>query len=162
MKCKKLMFYFLSVYFIGITFIVAQNSVNASGGNLSGANGSVSYSVGQMVYTTNSGTNGSNAQGVQQPYEISEVLSSIDYSELISDLKIYPNPSTDHITINFINLNNLNLSLKIIDINGKVIKKEDYLQNETTIDVSSYSSNIYFLNIMNKDKLIKSFKLIKK
>ena len=156
------MFYFLSVYFIGITFIVAQNSVNASGGNLSGANGSVSYSVGQMVYTTNSGTNGSNAQGVQQPYEISEVLSSIDYSELISDLKIYPNPSTDHITINFINLNNLNLSLKIIDINGKVIKKEDYLQNETTIDVSSYSSNIYFLNIMNKDKLIKSFKLIKK
>ncbi|UGS22192.1 T9SS type A sorting domain-containing protein [Flavobacterium cyclinae] len=162
MKCKKLMFYFLSVYFIGITFIVAQNSVNASGGNLSGANGSVSYSVGQMVYTTNSGTNGSNAQGVQQPYEISEVLSSIDYSELISDLKIYPNPSTDHIKINFINLNNLNLSLKIIDINGKVIKKEDYLQNETTIDVSSYSSNIYFLNIMNKDKLIKSFKLIKK
>ena len=162
MKCKKLMFYFLSVYFIGITFIVAQNSVNASGGNLSGANGSVSYSVGQMVYMTNSGTNGSNAQGVQQPYEISEVLSSIDYSELISDLKIYPNPSTDHIKINFINLNNLNLSLKIIDINGKVIKKEDYLQNETTIDVSSYSSNIYFLNIMNKDKLIKSFKLIKK
>jgi hypothetical protein len=40
-----------------------------AGGEATGSGGSVSYSVGQVVYTTNTGINGSVAQGVQQPYE---------------------------------------------------------------------------------------------
>ena len=51
--------------------IMAQQAINASGANATGSGGSVSYSVGQVLYTTNSGSNGSSAQGVQQPYEIS-------------------------------------------------------------------------------------------
>jgi hypothetical protein len=37
----------------------AQESVNASGGEASGAGGSASFSVGQVVYTTNSAASGS-------------------------------------------------------------------------------------------------------
>ena len=58
---------------LGLTGLQAQTSVNATGGDASGSGGSVSYSVGQVVYTTNTGTSGSVAQGVQQPYEISVV-----------------------------------------------------------------------------------------
>ena len=49
----------------------AQETVPATGGDATRAGGSSSYTLGQVVYTTNTGTNGSVAQGVQQPYEIS-------------------------------------------------------------------------------------------
>ena len=49
----------------------AQEIPIASGAVATGIGGSSSYTVGQVVYTTNTGSNGSVAQGVQQPYEIS-------------------------------------------------------------------------------------------
>lgn len=162
MKTTKLLFFLSIVSYFGISNVVAQSSVNASGGNLSGANGSVSYSVGQVVYTTNIGSNGSIAQGVQQPYEISEVLSSVDYSELIKDLKIYPNPSTDVLTINMYNIDNLQLDYQIVDINGKILKTGENIENETNINVSTFASAIYFLKITNQNKEVKTFKIIKK
>jgi hypothetical protein len=47
----------------------AQQATTAAGGNATGSGGSVAYSVGQIVYTTHTGTTGSVAQGVQQTYE---------------------------------------------------------------------------------------------
>ena len=57
----------------GLSEAKAQEAPNASGGNGSGSGGSASYSMGQIVYTTNKGTNGSVAQGIQQPFEISVI-----------------------------------------------------------------------------------------
>ena len=56
---------------IGFNQVYAQQATTASGGDASGSGGSVAHSVGQTVYTTNTGSNGSVAQGVEQPYEIS-------------------------------------------------------------------------------------------
>jgi len=163
MKTNKLLFFLTIVSYLGISSVFAQSSINASGGDiLTGSNGSISYSVGQAVYTTNTGTTGSVAQGVQQPYEISEILSSIDYSELVKDLKIFPNPSTDVLTVNMHNTNDLQLDYQIVDINGKVLKAEKNIQDETNINVSAYPSAIYFLKIANQNKEVKTFKIIKK
>ena len=77
----------------------AQETVPATGGNASGSGGSASYSIGQMVYTTNTGTNGSVAQGVQQPYEIS-VITGIEEAKGISlNCSAYPNPTIEFITL---------------------------------------------------------------
>ena len=58
----------------GLTSLQAQEAIPATGGEASGSGGSASYTVGQVVYTTNVGTNGNSvAEGVQQPYEISVV-----------------------------------------------------------------------------------------
>jgi len=68
-----------SLFFLAflLSFSVnAQTShqvLSASGGDASGSGGSVAYSVGQIVYTTSTGTTGSVAQGVEQAYEISSV-----------------------------------------------------------------------------------------
>lgn len=51
---------------LGLTSLHAQESVNTTGGNASGSGGSASYSVGQVVYTSNTETSGSVAQGVLQ------------------------------------------------------------------------------------------------
>ena len=60
----------------------AQVATVSSGGEATGAGGSLSYSVGQVVYTTNSGSTFISAQGVQQPaavldnFTISPILTS--------------------------------------------------------------------------------------
>ncbi|MDD4385781.1 MAG: hypothetical protein PHD06_11460, partial [Bacteroidales bacterium] len=64
----------LLTFTFSLSTVQAQESLNATGGNASGSGGSAGYSVGQMVYTTHIGTNGSVAEGVQQPYEISIVI----------------------------------------------------------------------------------------
>ncbi|HMQ08624.1 MAG TPA: IPTL-CTERM sorting domain-containing protein [Saprospiraceae bacterium] len=52
---------------------IAQESVNSAGGDATGAGGTASYTVGQVVYTT-IGDNGMTvAQGVQQAFQPEEV-----------------------------------------------------------------------------------------
>ena len=102
---KRLQLSAILLFGIGLTGLQAQTSGNATGGNASGSGGSVSYSVGQVVYTTNIGTNGSVAQGVQQPYEIS-VVTAIEQTKTINLLvTAYPNPATDYLTLNISNSN---------------------------------------------------------
>jgi hypothetical protein len=47
---------------------VAQTSVNGAGGEATGSNGQMSFSVGEIVYTTMNNSSYSIAQGIQQPY----------------------------------------------------------------------------------------------
>ena len=56
----------------------AQQSVNTTGGNASGSGGSVSYSLGQVVYTYHSSPSGQMNQGVQQVFESCETVEGTD------------------------------------------------------------------------------------
>ena len=79
-----------------ITGLNAQETIPASGGEASGSGGSVSYTIGQLVYSTITGTNDNSiAQGVQQPYEISIVSGIAEADEINLKILAYPNPVTD-------------------------------------------------------------------
>jgi len=91
MRHKKLKLSSILLLGLGLTGLQAQESVNATGGDASGSGGSTSYSVGQVVYTTNTGANGTVEQGVQRPIEIS--VKGINLTVLA-----YPNPTTDYLT----------------------------------------------------------------
>ena len=56
-----------------IAIAQGQSTITATGGTGTGSGGSATYTVGQITYKTFSGTTGSVAHGVQQPYEISVV-----------------------------------------------------------------------------------------
>jgi zinc transporter ZupT len=73
MKHTKNVLCFLLLIAFGTMILQAQETIPATGGNVVGSGGSVSHTVGQLLYNTVSGTNGTVAQGVQQPYEISVV-----------------------------------------------------------------------------------------
>lgn len=149
--------------FFGIAGIAlqAQEVIPAAGGEAIGGSGSVSYTVGQVVYTTISGTTGSMAQGVQQPFEIS-IIPGIDDEELI-DLVIsaYPNPSKEYLTLKIESLEISSYMYLLIDLNGKVLlegKVDDY---ETSIIMSNYPAATYLLRITNGEIIAKVFKIIK-
>ncbi len=162
MKTKKLILLLPIVLCLYTYGMVAQNSVNAAGGDIvSGANGSISYSVGQTVYKANSGTTGSELQGVQQPFEISEVLSSENFPQLVQDLVVFPNPTTNELFISLKNLDNAPIDYQIIDINGKVLVSEKNIANLTTIPVANLAASIYFLKIITLNQEVKTFKIVK-
>jgi len=143
------------------TVVCAQESVNASGGNASGTGGSVSYSVGQVVYTTYTGTNGSVAQGVQQPYEIS-IITGIEQARGIDLVyMVYPNPTVGLLTLKVLNYNYEKLSYQLYDITGKVLENKEITSTETAISLVDYTSAIYFLKLIDNNKEIKVFKIIK-
>lgn len=72
------------------------------------------------------------------------------------EIKIYPNPTSDYLSIT--NLENINISsINIIDTTGKTIKK--LTSNFTKIDVSNLSQGLYILSIETKegDKFAENF-----
>lgn len=161
MRNKKLKLFALFVLFSGLTGLQAQEAIPTTGGNASGSGGTVSYTVGQVAYTTQIGTNGTVAQGVQQPYEIS-VVSGIEDTEYIQlEFSAYPNPTADLLTLKVENYDNRNLSYQLYDISGKLLKKEKLTENEVTIPMTGFIPAIYFLKVIDNQKEIKTFKIIK-
>jgi len=146
---------------LGLTGLKAQTSVNATGGNALGSGGSASYSVGQVTYTTNTGSSGSVAQGVQQPFEIS-VVTAIEKAKGINLLvSAFPNPTTDYLTLEIKDFELSNLCFQLYDMNGKILQSEKITGNQTIIFMSNLFPAVYFVKIMQGNKEVKTFKIIK-
>jgi hypothetical protein len=136
----------------------AQESVNGSGGDATGTGGSVAYSVGQVVYTTQTGTTGSLAQGVQQPFEIS-VVTGLSETSIQLEMSAYPNPTTDFLTLKVNAFEGLNLQLT--DLRGNVISSKNIAEFNTIISMEGLAKSIYFLRISDENHVVKTFKITK-
>jgi len=161
MRHKKLKLSAVLLLGLGLTGLQAQESVNATGGNASGSGGSASYSVGQVVYTTNTGTNGSVSQGVQQPYEISVVTGIEEAKGINLSVSAYPNPTTDYLTLSIGEFEISNLSYQLYDMNGKLLQSEKISGNQTSIVMSNLVPSSYFVKVIQGNKEVKTFKIIK-
>ncbi|NSW46569.1 MAG: T9SS type A sorting domain-containing protein [Bacteroidales bacterium] len=148
---------------IGFTSnLYAQISINASGKDISGGTGSVSFSVGQCVYHTHAGINGSVAEGVQQPYEIS-VINAIDEAKGITlSVLAYPNPSTEYLTLEVKEFELSNLHFQLYEMQGKLLQSEKITSNQTSIAMSNLAPATYFVKVIQNNKEVKTFKIIKK
>ena len=162
MKHKRLKLSALLFLGLGLTGLQAQTSVNATGGNASGSGGSASYSVGQVAYTTNTGTNGSVSEGVQQPFEISVVTGIEEAKDIFLNVSAYPNPTTDYLELKVENLQLSELSYKLYDISGKVYQNKEIGNSITKIEMQNLPQGIYFIKVIDtKNKEFKTFKIIK-
>jgi len=160
MKHKHLKLGLLFLFVFGFSEVKAQQVFPASGGIASGSGGSASYSVGQIVYTTFTSTNGSVAQGVQQPYEISVVTGINEVSMNIS-MSVFPNPTIGLLTLQISGNNFEKLYYNLIDLHGKLIEKKLLRSSQTELNLNGYPSGTYFLNLSRNNKNVKSFKIIK-
>jgi hypothetical protein len=158
---KKIRIILLILLGTGLTTIHAQNATATAGSNASGSGGSVSYSVGQLVYITNTGNSGSEAQGVQQPYEISIVSGIVRANNPVLNLSAYPNPTTGLIILNIGNYANENLSYQLYDLYGTRLENKNISEIQTIISLDNLASAIYFLKLTNNNKEVKTFKIIK-
>jgi Leucine-rich repeat (LRR) protein len=82
--------------------------------------------------------------------------SSVFVGELNSEsVLIYPNPATNHITVDLNGLGETNSTLKMYDFSGKrVFEKQS--NSTTTIDVSYFVKGVYTLEVSTSDKVLRS------
>lgn len=154
------------LFALGLTGLQAQESVNTTGGNALGSGGTVSYTVGQTVYQSHTGSNGSVEEGVQQPYEIS-VVTGIELTAISLMITAYPNPTTNYLTLSIDGdvktSHNLSLmSYQLFDMYGKLLKSEKIEGSETSIAMSNLVSATYFVKVIQDQREVKTFKIIKK
>ena len=76
---------------------VSSHSFNTMGGVATGTGGTVAYSVGQLVYTTETSDGGSLAQGVQRPYQLASV--EIRPFAPALNFSILPNPTDGNLLL---------------------------------------------------------------
>ena len=161
MRHKKLKLSAVLLLGLGLTGLQAQNAVPATGGNASGSGGTVAYSVGQVVYTTNTGTNGSVAQGVQQPFEISVVTGIEEAKGINLSVLAYPNPTTDYLTLEVKDFELSTLHFQLYNMSGKLLESKKITGNQTSIVMSNLVPATYFVKVTESNKEVKTFKIIK-
>ena len=138
----------------------SQESPTAAGGEATGTGGSASYSVGQVVYTSATGTTGSVAQGVQQPFEISTIV-GVEERSIHLEMMVYPNPTTDFLRLEVETQALKGLSFQLFDMHGKLLKNNSLTNNSTKIKMEEFAEATYILKITDNNKIVKSYKIIK-
>ena len=161
MKLNRRILCFLTLFIVSITNLMGQQTVTAAGGSATGSGGSVTYTVGQAAYNTYSGANGSVAQGVQQPWEISTVTSIGNTEDISLEMNVYPNPTGGSFKLIVRSPENKNLRYRLYDMNGLLLQDKKIESEETEILIQDLSSSMYFLKVINNNQEIKVFKIVK-
>ena len=80
------------------------------------------------VQKSNTGTNGSVIEGVQQPYEISIVTGIQQARDITLFCTVYPNPATDLLTLEVEIADNENLFYQLYGIKGMLLVRRPSFQ----------------------------------
>jgi len=135
--------------------------VSAAGDFDRNESGSVSWTLGQVVTNTLSGSEIIVTQGFQQ-ISLEVVTSARHDIEVQSQVKAYPNPVANQITLEMGKMENLALSFELYNLQGQLIKKKKIDTNYQRINMESEPSGEYLLRILSDEEPVESFKIIKR
>jgi hypothetical protein len=153
---KPLFFFAFSFSFLSA---LAQEGTVASGGEAVGVGGQLSYSVGQVVYTSNTNKEGiSVSQGIQQAYEIIRTGGNPESSQFAT---VYPNPVTDYLVLEVTGYSFHDLRCELYDAIGKFISSQVIISDKTYVDMSLLAAGTYSLAIYQSSTQFDTFKIIK-
>lgn len=144
---------------LGLHSLHAQVAAPASGGNATGTGGVVSYTVGQVLYTVEG--NGSLSQGVQQPYAISMVTGIEGTEGITLHYDVYPNPTYHSVTLKVEDFKTTSLIYELYDLTGKQLESKKVKAIETSINMSDYVQAAYFIKVIDGNREVKIFKILK-
>jgi len=114
------------------------------GASLSGANGSleISASYGEGTYE--------------------ESTLSTEELQLQSSIRVFPNPTTYMVNVDLSQLPQGEYQLYLLDLSGKVVYKQTATKSNTEIDMSSFATGTYVLNVQTKGtQKVETFKIVK-
>jgi hypothetical protein len=142
----------------------AQQSITSGGGEATGSGGSASFSLGQVFYQAISGEGGSMTEGMQQPYEILVITSVEDAPDIQLSVKAFPNPVFDRLTMvvdEMVDFSVTGYHFRLFDISGREIQSNRITGRQTEIDMSGFDPAVYFIRILDNQRELKVFKVVK-
>ena len=140
--------------------VFAQQSTNTAGGDIQTEEASIAYSFGQHFIQTSSTSLYVISEGVQQPHELS--TNQINHMMTEVNLSVYPNPSSTYLNLTIDDLSDQSLRYQLFNLNGEVVLSNTIDSETTTVSLEKLSKSVYFLQVLNQEESIKTFKIIKK
>jgi len=141
----------------------APSVIASSGGYGSGATHQLSWTIGEPIIATQTNTSTILTQGFHQT---NLVVSSIFQRNELVQIKAFPNPTTQYITVTIQdNRDKDDLNIQLLDLAGKQLKQQKLLTNDSQyeLDLENYPSGTYLISIQNSKKQVtNTYKIIKK
>jgi hypothetical protein len=167
---KKILYkqFILSVLllFLIATGLTAQIVIPAAGGDVkgTGSSGSMSFTIGQLIY---SASGGSLLHGVQYPLEV-YIISNLKDNGVEVLFRVYPNPTTESLVLTApYNAIALSVYYQLYNLSGEVLLTGKIQGTHVTIPLQNYPPSTYLLKVMvskdgTSDDELTVFKIIKK
>ncbi len=143
---------------------ISPQSINSSGSTMSQNNGSLSFTVGELVVLTQTDSDGNTLGG---GFTSGATISTASIQEpdlAIIKVKVFPNPTSDLVTVEIQDTKLSNVIFEVSDASGKILSYGKYagIANKIGINTASWNNGIYFLNIKDMNsQLLGSYKIIK-
>lgn len=142
--------------------LYAQHGVQTAGGDATGTEGSTSYSIGQVVYVTHFSDMGSMAHGLQIPYEITVATALEEANHVRLTFSAYPNPVSDNLLLEADRQVSGPLYYHLYSLDGALLKSRRIVAERTKLSMSGLPPATYILKVRDPEKILKTFKIIKK
>jgi hypothetical protein len=105
----------------------------------------------QLIITSGSGLG---ARSVTQP------VMSVIQQETFKGIVVYPNPAKGFINIFSKDETAIGVTMQLFSPTGQLLLKRQLTNRNEKIDISKYASGIYYLQLLNKTKLLSSQKIM--
>ena len=157
---KRFICLLLTMLFVISAGAQAKQEVIASAGGYNVGGGlSISWTLGETIIPTFKSGDLILTHGFQQQVIITTVEENID---VLVDIKVFPNPASDIITIQFESPVTGEIALTILDSQGRLVKKDmiEINMSEKKINLQDIAAGIYYLRL-TKGKLVNVYKVVK-
>jgi hypothetical protein len=148
-----------AIGFISLLFTISvysQEVISSQGETYTNSNGSIDFTLGEVVINT--GTDGNNdlTQGFHQTK-----WNFLGVEDFVLDYEatIFPNPTAEVLIVKSRAFQNVTYSL--YDAQGKLVIHAKLSAEQTPIQIGQFAPGGYSLNLSNEKQLLKTFKLIK-
>ncbi len=162
-KKRQLLYVFLLAGLSGLHAQQLHEALPATGGTASGSGGIVSFTAGEVGFTTISeASSGTVAQGIQQAYEI-YVVSGIEQDTKAGlAITVYPNPAEDQIILKVSGDIKTDYQVSLYNLKGELLRNNIMENNQSKISINKLPSAAYFLKVTEEGREIKTITFIKK
>jgi hypothetical protein len=138
--------------------VIAPEVISSSGDNYNNSNGSLSWTLGEPITSTDNTGSYYLTQGFQQPSAI--VVTAVTNPTGQNTVTVYPNPVTSSIYIT--RDGNEQLQIQLMDMNGKIILSKALSISENQMDLNTLANGMYLLKIYDmQNQLVQSLKIEK-
>jgi hypothetical protein len=155
---------FAGISTVGISQTISPQSINSSGQTMAQSNGSLTFTVGELVVLTQTDNDGNTLGSGFTSGAVLTTASIQEPNASLINVKVYPNPTTDLVTVSIQETKLAQVVLEIVDANGKIISTEKYagISNNIGISTSLWVSGNYILNLKDsRNQVLGSYKIIK-
>jgi hypothetical protein len=143
---------------------LTPQSVNSGGTKMTQANGSLSFTVGELVVLSQTDSDGNTLGGGFTAGATLTTASIQETDAAILDVKVYPNPTSELVNIQINHSTIDQVVVTITDLQGKEVYNGKYAGISIIIGINtaSYATGTYVLSLKNlNNQVLGTYKIIK-